>query len=226
MKTAATNSRRTRAKPRGKRRRAREMAVQMLYQLEIGGRSPEDVFVCFDLDDYLRETEWPAVDGEPPPVTPTLRAQGEAAFAYAQRLVAGVVEHGDEINNRIRFHAENWRLERMPTIDRNILRVAIYEMLFREGIPKVVIVDEAIELAKKFGAENSSRFINGLLDGVLKASREASRPEREAVAATDRAAEDGGKEDVEGERRGLERPSLASVTKVGSEPAAGGGRRA
>ncbi len=167
-------------KPPGKRRRAREMAVQMLYQLEVGRAERDEIFGSFDLDDYLRETESPPADDDesPPHVTPNLRAEGEAAFGYATKLVEGVLGNSDEINDRIRFHAENWRLERMPTIDRNILRVAIYEMLHGAGVPKVVIVDEAIELAKKFGAENSSRFINGLLDGVLKAAREAAKQDK------------------------------------------------
>lgn len=174
--STAGPKRRSTNKPPGKRRRAREMAVQMLYQLEVGRARQDEIFRQFDLDDYLRETESPPADDEPAPaVTPALRAEGEAAFGYATQLVEGVLGNSDEINDRIRFHAENWRLERMPTIDRNILRVAIYEMLHGAGVPKVVIVDEAIELAKKFGAENSSRFINGLLDGVLKAAREAAK---------------------------------------------------
>lgn len=78
------------------------------------------------------------------------------------------MENLTTIDALIRQHAENWRLERMPAIDRNILRLAIYEMLHEAKVPKVVIVDEAIELAKKFGAENSGRFVNGLLDGVLQ----------------------------------------------------------
>ena len=68
----------------------------------------------------------------------------------------------------IRGQADNWRLERMPAVDRNILRLAVYEMLFEMDIPKLVVVDEAIELAKKFGSEQSGRFVNGLLDGLLK----------------------------------------------------------
>ncbi len=68
----------------------------------------------------------------------------------------------------IRGQADNWRLERMPAVDRNILRLAVYEMLYERDTPKLVVVDEAIELAKKFGSEQSGRFVNGLLDGLLK----------------------------------------------------------
>ncbi len=110
-------------------------------------------------------------------------AQGrllQNAFEYARRLVEGTLDHTEVIDQMIRSHAENWRLERMPTIDRNILRLAIYEMLHEESVPKVVIVDEAIELAKKFGSENSGRFVNGLLDGVLQS--EVLTAEQQPVA--------------------------------------------
>jgi N utilization substance protein B len=83
-------------------------------------------------------------------------------------LVEGAVHHREEIDGLIREQADNWRLERMPVVDRNILRLAIFEMLHEEDVPKLVVLDEAIELAKKFGSEQSSRFVNGLLDGLLK----------------------------------------------------------
>ena len=176
----------------GKRRRSREMAVQMLYQQEMGGSSVEQVFSTFDVDDYLDETEIPPTDPSaglpsegpapqrvvdkpaPKPVKKTPAELQERkllvreSFDHAKRLVRGTLESLGEIDELIRAHAENWRLERMPPIDRNILRLALYEMLHEENVPKVVIVDEAIELAKKFGSENSGRFVNGLLDGVLR----------------------------------------------------------
>lgn len=102
------------------------------------------------------------------------KTQARTSYEYARHVVEGTLEHLDQIDELIRRHAENWRLERMPTIDRNILRLALYEMLYEETVPNVVIVDEAIELAKKFGSENSSRFVNGLLDGVLKSELTAS----------------------------------------------------
>ncbi len=147
----------------GKRRRAREMALQMLYQQELGGSSLAQIFANFNLDDYAAETTSFKAKRKSEP------QQLAAAFAYAQELVRGVLEHLAAIDTLIRHQAENWRLERMPAIDRNILRLALYEMYFHPAVAKVVIVDEAIELAKKFGAENSGRFVNGLLDGVLKA---------------------------------------------------------
>ena len=139
--------------------------MQMLYQQELGGSTLAQIFSSFDPRGYLEATEEGAeiADG----ATNTRRAK--ESFSYAQRLVEGTTENLTAIDALIRQHAENWRLERMPTIDRNILRLAVYEMLHETKVPNVVIVDEAIELAKKFGSENSGRFVNGLLDGVLQA---------------------------------------------------------
>ncbi|HEY4592057.1 MAG TPA: transcription antitermination factor NusB, partial [Thermoanaerobaculia bacterium] len=90
------------------------------------------------------------------------------AFEYAQMLVRGTVDNRERIDDLIRSQADNWRLERMPPVDRNILRLAVFEMLHERDTPKLVVLDEAIELAKKFGSEQSGRFVNGLLDGLLK----------------------------------------------------------
>ncbi len=170
----------------GKRRRAREMAMQMLYQQELGGSSSQQVFDHFDLGDYLAETELPE-GGESDLGRRERRERVEESFAYARQLVEGTLAHGDAIDEVIRRQAENWRLERMPNIDRNILRIAVYEMLHEESVPKVVIVDEAIELAKKFGSESSGRFINGLLDGVLQANRDTAPASPPAPQADGRA---------------------------------------
>ena len=157
----------------GKRRRAREMAIQMLYQQEQGGSRLQQVFDTFDLEDYLEQTE-----SEKTEDADVARNRAKESFEHACRLVEGTVGESDRIDDLIRRHAENWRLERMPAIDRNILRLAVYEMLHEDGVPKVVIVDEAIELAKRFGAESSGRFVNGLLDGVMKAAGH-QRPKNE-----------------------------------------------
>jgi len=140
----------------GKRRTAREMAVQMLYQSDLGGSALPHIFATFDLSEYLA--------GD----LGRHKRRVEDAFQYAQALVRGTVDHREEIDAMIRGQADNWRLERMPAVDRNILRLAIYEMLYERDTPKLVVVDEAIELAKKFGSEQSGRFVNGLLDGLLK----------------------------------------------------------
>jgi transcription antitermination factor NusB len=161
----------------GKRRTAREMAVQMLYQSDIGGSPLPNIFNTFDLAEYLtRQTSGGRrrSSAAAAPRTPDDGEYGrqkrrvEEAFLYAQELVRGTVDHRDEIDAMIRGQADNWRLERMPAVDRNILRLAIFEMLYESDTPKLVVVDEAIELAKKFGSEQSGRFVNGLLDGLLK----------------------------------------------------------
>ena len=144
----------------GKRRTAREMALQMLYQAELGGSSSRQVLATFDSSEYLNQVA--AGDHT------TRKSLVDEAFAYASRLLVGALEHREELDERIRSQADNWRLERMPAVDRNILRLALYEILYEEETPHLVVVDEAIELAKKFGSEQSGRFINGLLDGFLK----------------------------------------------------------
>jgi transcription antitermination factor NusB len=173
----------------GKRRTAREMAVQMLYQSDLGGSPILQIFKNFDLTEYIaqeaaRDREQHEAPEEREPAPPTAsgsagapvgrgeherrRRRVEDAFEYSQALVRGTLDHREEIDTLIRSQADNWRLERMPAVDRNILRLAVYEMLYEMDIPKLVVVDEAIELAKKFGSEQSGRFVNGLLDGLLK----------------------------------------------------------
>ncbi len=160
----------------GKRRMAREMALQMLYQNDLGGSSAEQIFQTFDRAIYLEARAAAGDRGGPArpkarrstEVGERRRREVEDAFAYARSLVHGTLEHLEEVNGLIRKQADNWRLERMPAVDRNILRLAVYELLYEEDIPKLVVMDEAIELAKKFSTDQSSRFVNGLLDGLLK----------------------------------------------------------
>ena len=147
------------------------MAVQMLYQSDLGGSGIPQIFGHYDVADAtLADGE----EGSPPPRPPGQKPatvpgpQLEEAFDYARSLVEGTLAHRDEIDELIRDQAEHWRLERMPPVDRNILRLAVYELLYEADVPKLVVLDEAIELAKKFGSEQSGRFINGLLDGLLK----------------------------------------------------------
>lgn len=139
------------------RRKGRELATQALYQCDLGASGADDALSLFRPDEYGSE------DGEA-----VTQAAAERAFAYAQTLVRGTLSHLEEIDDLIRSQAEHWRLERMPAVDRNILRLAIYEFLYETDVPKLVVVDEAIELAKKFGSKDSGRFVNGLLDGLLK----------------------------------------------------------
>lgn len=150
----------------GKRHAAREMAVQMLYQHEMGETELPQLFQSFDLTDFLAgEGEAKRGRREDPEA---VRRRVREAFDQARTLVEGTTRYRPEIDELIRSQADNWRLERMPVVDRNILRLAVYEMLHRPDVPKLVVLDEAIELAKRYGSDQSSRFVNGLLDGLLK----------------------------------------------------------
>jgi N utilization substance protein B len=88
--------------------------------------------------------------------------------AYAREVLQGIEEHRAEIDQLIAERAQGWRLERLHSVDRNLLRMAIYELLYRDDVPPEVVIDEAVELAKKYGAEKSPAFINGILDRILK----------------------------------------------------------
>src|SRR5205814_10449667 len=105
------------------------------------------------------------------PVKPNVRE-------FAEPLIQGMVLHQEEIDEQIRKYCENYNLNRISAVDRNVLRLAIYEMLHRDDIPPVVSINEAIELAKTFGGAESGAFVNGILDRVRK---DLDRPAREAV---------------------------------------------
>ena len=128
----------------GKRRRSREFALQVLYQLEITKQGALQAMV------QLRENFSPE--------------EGEDEFA--KRIVLGVMEHRQEIDRLIEERSENWRLNRMTIIDRNILRIAIFELLYCGDIPPKVTLNEAIDLGKRYGSEESGSFINGILDRI------------------------------------------------------------
>ena len=156
-----------------RRRISREMAVQMLYQNDLGGSPLPQIFHSFDLAEYLTREELgekkDALTREEEKAEYLRRKRlADEAFAFAQGLVKGTIDNREQVDALIREQADNWRLERMPPVDRNVLRLAVFEMLYETDTPKLVIVDEAIELAKKFGSEQSGRFVNGLLDGLLK----------------------------------------------------------
>jgi transcription antitermination protein NusB len=87
---------------------------------------------------------------------------------FARQLVMNTVEHVEEIDDFIRRHAEHWRLDRMATVDRNILRLAVQEFLYDKETPKTVVINEAIEIARRFSAQESPLFINGVLDSIKK----------------------------------------------------------
>ncbi len=109
--------------------------------------------------------------------------------AYAREVLQGIEAHQPEIDQLIRERAEGWRLERLHSVDRNILRLAIYELLYREDVPPEVAIDEAIELAKKYGTERSPAFINGILDRIYKEKLAAQSQTRETSEAEKERAE-------------------------------------
>jgi transcription antitermination protein NusB len=100
-----------------------------------------------------------------PPGTPNPRVR-PIPRRFALELVHGVVEHREEIDGLIEQHSHNWRLDRMARVDRNVLRLAVFELKWRPDIPKKVTLNEAVELGKAFGTEASSAFVNGLLDRI------------------------------------------------------------
>lgn len=138
------------------RSRARRQALHILYQREVTG---EPVSTIFAEKSYVVDEE-----GEP----------GE----FCERLTTGVEEHVVEIDARISAVSEHWVVSRMPLVDRNILRLAVYELLYLDDVPPSVTINEAVELAKTFGGEDSSKFVNGVL-GRIADEETPSRPEME-----------------------------------------------
>ena len=127
-----------------KRTRSRELALQFLYQIDLLG--PEKLS---DLTDFLREE-----GGDP-----------ETA-RYARVLIEGTVDSTSELDAEIQHVAQNWQIERMAVIDRNVLRLAAFELLHCDEIPPKVAINEGIELGKRFSTQNSGAFINGILDKI------------------------------------------------------------
>jgi N utilization substance protein B len=162
----------------GKRREARERAVQFLFQNDLN--PPQDIDAA--LDEFWGSQRGAAIAEEkgvanwgqpielPPPTT------DEAAIRlFADPLIRGTLEHRDEADTVITKHAKNWDLHRIAAVDRNILRLAIYEMLHRDDIPPIVSINEAVDIAKKFSTQDSGKFVNGILD---KVKSELMRPAR------------------------------------------------
>ncbi len=136
----------------GVRRRARELALQLLYRHELTGAPPEAMQGDFE--------EWN-------------RAPDEVR-RFAAQLLDGTLANLDEIDRELSEQTAHWRLERLAAVDRNILRVAMFELLHHPDTPAAVVIDEAIEIAKRYGAEDSARFVNGVLDGFIKRRTHAS----------------------------------------------------
>ncbi len=132
----------------GRRRKSRELARQRLYQHDLAGTPPEEMFER--TDEYVNAA--PAVQ------------------EYAQRLLLGTLRNREEIDAKLSECSEHWRLGRMPAVDRNLLRLALYELLWEHDTPHAVVIDEAVEIAKKFSTPSSGPFVNGVLDAIRRAA--------------------------------------------------------
>jgi len=131
------------------RRKAREIALQMLFQFEFTGRR-SDFRAIEDLDPSKKEHQ--------------------EIRQFSEELVNGALTHLEEIDGRIQKAAEHWKLDRMASVDRNIMRFAVYEILYRNDIPAAVTINESLEIAKKFSSLEAASFINGLLDKIASDS--------------------------------------------------------
>ena len=136
----------------GSRRKSRELALQILFELDTNQsdvqKAINQFWKNFDYPEDLRE--------------------------FSERLVEGVAQHREELDRLISKHAKNWSLSRIDRVDRNILRAAIFELAHCPDIPPKVAINEAIELSKKFGSEKSSSFINGILDKIAQEIKKSS----------------------------------------------------
>jgi transcription antitermination factor NusB len=137
-----------------KRTKAREYALQILYAVDITKDDPMD---C--VDRFWEGDEESSIEVK----------------KFAAGLVLGVSDNKKEIDRMIAKHATNWKLDRMAVIDRNVLRFAAYELLYSKDIPPKVSINEAIDIAKKFGGPDSGKFVNGVLDKINKTEREGPK---------------------------------------------------
>jgi N utilization substance protein B len=131
------------------RRKARKDALEILYENEITGRP---------IDEIVRNRRL---------------ARGEEPSEFTMELVEGVEVHKERIDKLISEHTDNWALERMPLVDRNIMRIGLFELLYKKDIPFSVSINEAVELAKTYGMEESSKFVNGILGRIATELKEA-----------------------------------------------------
>lgn len=135
------------------RRASREKVFQTLFMMDVLGVGPEKAFPLFRL-----------IQGEPPDPE------------YYRETLAGAWKNREEIDGLIREAAENWRLERMTLVDRNILRLGVYEILCSRDVPYAVAINEAVELGKKFGSGESGAFLNGILDRISEITHKKGNP--------------------------------------------------
>lgn len=142
------------------RRKARELALQMLYQWEVGGHAPEHVVATFlsgrKLDDEVE--------------------------SFARALFEGSVSEAAELDRALAEHSQNWRLERMAAVDRNVLRLALFELRHHPQTPPAVVINEALEIARRFSGAEAVEFVNGVLEGVRKSLPASPAPPKPAAA--------------------------------------------
>lgn len=143
------------------RRHARELALQVLFHVDVGHSDPDTAL----FQAFARELE--EQDGDP-------LTEREAQFA--RDLVQGTWERKDEIDQVIASHAKDWSVDRMAGVDRNLLRMAIYELMHQGDIPQSVTIDEAVELAKSFSTADSSKFVNGILGSIARGLKQGGAP--------------------------------------------------
>jgi transcription antitermination protein NusB len=137
----------------GQRRRSREIALQILYCMDLTETPPDTATaLIYELAEDTEERELR--------MSPLTRP-------FAEHLVQGVALHREELDERLRSASDHWRLERMSAVDRNILRMALFEMLYCPDVPPKVTINEAIDIGKRYGSEDSGAFINGILDRLL-----------------------------------------------------------
>jgi N utilization substance protein B len=130
----------------GKRRKARESTLQILFQLEFNDSELENIFESF----------WQE------------KKASKEIKEYSRWLVEGIVSHRERIDRLIQSVSENWRIDRMALVDRNVLRIAVFELLCEERLAPAIVIDEAIEISKKYSSEEAATFVNGILDAARK----------------------------------------------------------
>lgn len=133
------------------RTKARKRALDILFSADVRG---DDVAVALAAEAKRAASE-PA---------------REASWLYAREIVDGIIDHRDEIDEQITTHSREWRIERMPAVDRALLRIAVWEILHNDEVPTAVAIDEAVELAKEFSTDDSGAFVHGVLGRVSRAA--------------------------------------------------------
>ena len=153
----------------GPRRRSREIALQILHQIDVGGLPPES---DAEVDQAIaRYFEHLAMKGGPAREEDDDEAAADVAAKIdrplVQELVRGVTQHWAELDETLTNLSQNWRLERMAIVERNVIRIALYELKYCENVPVNVVLNEAVELAKRYGTAEGAAFTNGLLDRAV-----------------------------------------------------------